>query len=195
MDRLGLLQVIFPELKGVHLKEIKKRVLPFPLFSHLVAPILSIIQLFSEVSLEKVRHICLYLKISKAEMNLAEFFVSLREVIFDKEKETYKLVHIYANKQVVNCLKILAYYLPLEKQEAFIACQKERMYNLRHHIKRVVDKTPLINSSLLIKEGIKPGIKMGLLIKEGEKLAIVHNLESAELILPLLKQNPLWLIE
>jgi len=197
MHRMGLLPVIFPELQGVHLHEIKGRVAGFPSFSQQVEPILSVMQLFPKVTVDKVKEICVYLRTSNEEAMLADFFVSMRNCIESEHTlgvvDLCAWVHNYAHSHAKKCLQIIATSVPLHERELFLQRHQERMDKLQWHIQRVVEKKPLINAAVLIAQGISPGKQMGLLIKEGERLAILHDLNSADQVLTLLKQCHLWL--
>ena len=69
---------------------------------------------------------------------------------------------------------------------------RNRAKKLSLHVQRAKDKAPLINATFLQTLGIKPGILMGLLIKEGERIAILHDLSEADDVLSFLKKGHLW---
>ena len=59
-------------------------------------------------------------------------------------------------------------------------------------IERKIKGTALLGSQDLAEAGIAPGKTMGLLLKEGESLAIEKDLKSAEEVLNNLKNSTLW---
>lgn len=197
MHRLGLLPVIFPQLQHVHLHDIKARVAGFSDFPKDAEAILYVLQLFPEAAPQDVKDLCEYLRTSNAEANLAIFLAALRNRIeSDRELEVVDLcawTHLYAHSASHRCLQVVAANLPTGQKEAFLNEHQKRISLLRRHIDRIVEKTPLINSEILRTSGVPPGKRMGLLIKEAERIAILHDLDNAKDVLDILKTTPVWL--
>ncbi|MEI8365213.1 MAG: CCA tRNA nucleotidyltransferase [Parachlamydiaceae bacterium] len=193
MHRLGLLPVIFPALAGVHLDVIRKYVSVFPSFPQGTAPVLFLMQLFPQATLKDAEELCIYLHISNVEASLAGFFVSMRGSI--ESEQTLGIVDLslwvqkYAHPAATKCLDIIASRM---EKESFLHQHHERMAKLEQHIQRVRDKTPIVSAAMLQKHGIPPGKQMGLLIKEGERIAILHDFRSADEVLSILKGSHLW---
>lgn len=63
---------------------------------------------------------------------------------------------------------------------------------LQKSIERIHKHDPIVKSDDLIKQGIKPGVAMGLLLKEADRIAINEQLHEPGPILERLKSTPLW---
>lgn len=194
LHRLGLLPVIFPQLQGVHLNEIKKCVSPFAHYPANTDPFLYILSLFPGISLEDAEELCRYLKTSNAESTLTEFFLTL-ERRGDKDIEEYDKVwwaHAYARKNCKMCLEVLAAHYPEPERKAFMQRHLERSRDLDSAIQRIMTKKPVVTAALLASEGIVPGKSMGVLLTEAERLAITTGHEDPIEIIRRLKKSQLW---
>lgn len=69
---------------------------------------------------------------------------------------------------------------------------KVKEKSLSPHIKRMRENKTLITGPFLLKEGISPGPKMGLLIQKGEEIAVNHNLLDTKDVITLLKKTSFW---
>jgi len=185
MHRLGLLSIIFPALTGVHLNEIRKRVESFVHYPKNVPTIWYLLALFPEASRNEAVDLCRYLRTSVADTNLAEYLVQIRNAVRqDQINGSANLVawtHLYAHPEARSGIEAIAAYL--EDKQSFMAIHAGRMQKLEKHIMRVINKKPLVNAALLQQKGIVPGKLMGVLLKEAESIAILHDLNSAEDVL------------
>ena len=59
-------------------------------------------------------------------------------------------------------------------------------------IERIQTKRPVVTSSLLREAGVEPGIAMGELLREAERIAIRERSEDPERVLSLLKSSAAW---
>lgn len=195
MHRLNLLPVIFPTLRGTHLNEIKKRVSSFEDFPENADPILYLLQLFPNCQLEEAQELCLYLKTSNKDVALAELYVALRNAVESERTlgiiDLNAFVGYYAKPEVWKCLAVIAATHP-EKERAFLQTHRERAEQQKKHIQRILDRSPLVDAAFLMAQGILPGKLMGSLIKEGERLTVLNNLDSRDAVLALLKSSHLW---
>jgi poly(A) polymerase len=187
MHRLGLLGVIFPCLKEVHLNTIKHLVAPFHTFPGETPTLLYILQLFPSHTDEELAEITDYLKLSGAEKKLALYWNDLKrhcqEEGAGKEVPMHTWAHLYANPSSRLCLEILdpAPYKHSSRQEI-----------LHPHIQRLIAKKPLITSFDLQQEGIPPSILMGQLMHKAEEITINGNYADPEHVMVLLKNTSLW---
>lgn len=187
MHRLGLLGEVFPELKEVHLKDIKKRVEPFHKMPKETPTIAYLMQLFPSASRESISLMCRRLKTSKRDMQFAELLYDIEHL--DKPN-SQDWSHIYAHPDSDLCFQILA---AKEKDaEAYLKEHERRKKGLIPHIKRIIDNTPVITSQDLKNEGIKPGKKMGELLHLAERIAITQDLHSKVEVINSLKQTKHW---
>ena len=196
MHRLGLLQVIFPQLQGVHLNEIKHQVAAFHIFPKDVEPILYLLQLFPKASVRASVDLCLYLRTSNLNAQLAEFYVSMRNCVESEHLlnvvDLCAWAHFYAHPHAEKCLQVLAASMAANERSVFLTKHRERAEKLKKHSQRIINKIPLVNASVLQAEGVVPGRLMGLLIKEGEQIAILHDFETVADVLKVLKTTHLW---
>ena len=81
---------------------------------------------------------------------------------------------------------------PLEERNLFLKVHEFSKQSLLDHIKKIQNKTPLVTSEHLKKEGILPGIKMGKLLHEAEKISINEDLNNPNLVIEKLKKSDIW---
>lgn len=196
MHRLSLLEIIFPELKDIHLHDLRTYIEHFSHFPESAPPILYLMELFPNAPLDQKIEISKRIKATNRDIKLIEFshllFHSLKDENAGKPIEEYVWVHLYAHAECQLCLDVIASRYPKDERAIFIQKHHERIQRLEPHIKRIQEAKPLITAATLIQQGIRPGKQMGMLMKEAEKLAINKNLNDAESILALLKTLPLW---
>lgn len=195
MHRLNLLQVIFPQLANVHLKEVMHRVMHFPHFPPGTPTIVFLMELFPDRSLQEKIDICLYLRTSVKEMKLVEFLEQAKDLFLREKEESVQdseWVHYYAHRDSDLCLKICGACYPEKERISFLENHTDRRRRLTVHIDRVLQRKPLVGASELIKLGVPSGRLMGILLKEAENLAILHNLNSVEEVLERIQTLPMW---
>lgn len=193
MHRLGLLPVIFPDLKMAHLNEIKHNVRAFSHFPKITPPILYLTALFPHYDAKKIEDLCLYLRTSTQDLKCAQFMQESKKILNTPEKMNDVLwVYFYGHSLSNLCLDIHASYLEEPEKHAFYELHHTNQKRLRAHIQRVIEKTPLVTSSHLKSEGILEGKQMGTLLKEAEQKAILYNLNNAQDVLRLLKTSEKW---
>lgn len=197
MHRLELLPIIFPELKGTHLHDIKQRVLYFNLFPKKTHTILYLAQLFPDISKDEMIDICRYLRVSNHEIYHIETYylakaLVKKEIELNEEFDPVEWTHYFARKDAFLSLEILMITSIHEQKESHLITYKERVQKLKKHIDRIVNKTPIISGKDLLSLGFKPGEFLGKILNEAERYSIIKNIEDSELILDYLKKTPLW---
>lgn len=191
MHRLGLLPVVFPELKGVHLNDIKKRVAHFASYPANCPTILYLAELFERFGREQALELSQYLRTSNHEGKLAELYVEAKHTISSENATSEWWAHFLAHPQSELILAVIKANLPERRQE-YEQLFAEKKAALHPHIERIREKNPLVSSSLLKEHGIEPGKNMGLLLKEAERLAIIHDLSDQKKVMELLNKTALW---
>ena len=181
LHEVKLLEVIFPELGELSEQELTNRMEPIPELPTTTPTIAKIVLLFGDMGVNQLLEILKRMKVSNKDLSFALFFALLME-LFKSEANLsrYKLTYLYANKHFQLCFAILK-KLPFSKE--VLQNHEKQHINLEKHIKRVVDKEPLVTSSLLLELDVKPGVEMGELIKRGEKIAIEEDLTDSEQVL------------
>lgn len=197
LHKLKLLPTIFPSLKEVSVEEVQRRVACIDHYPKEAPPIAELLELFPDDSLEMLLQLCEYLKLSKQDKDFVRYLHLAKHVTQQSEDrlaliEPIEWTKLYANNQSETVLKIIAARYPAEKREHFLEKHNKRRQLLEQAILRIHSQSPIVRSEDLMKEGIKPGIKMGQLLKEAERISVNQGIENREDILQELKKNPLW---
>lgn len=195
LHRLNLLPVIFPNLQDLPIEEIQKRLSILPTFPKEAPLIGKILELFPSFSLNEKLELVSYLKLSNEERKFIEFYHHAKDILVQKKGKTSTLfdwAHFYASPYFLPCLKMIAIHYPLEERQTFLQEHAIRQNKLKEAIERIKRNTPLLTSSHLREAGILNGKQMGLLLKEGEKIAINEQLSDPKKVIELLKQTPFW---
>lgn len=191
LHRMKLLPEIFPQLEKVHLRNIKQRVASFSHFPKGSPTIFFVLELFPELDLKEQIELCKYLKVSNQEIKLVEYLNTLRSHIANGvDPVTWS--HYYAHPAAFICLESLAARMLPQDRKTFINKHLIQRESLQNHVERIVSKKPLVSAKMLQEQGILPGIQMGKLLKEAERIAILKDLEDPQSVLNLLKKDPLW---
>lgn len=197
MHRLNLLPVIFPELKNVHLNDIKQRVLYFKYFPKNTPTILYLAQLFPDNTHHQIRDLCRYLHTSKREINYVDTYFIAKGLVEKESKisnhfDTTDWVRYFARNDAILCLQSVTANYNEEERNVFLKKHKQRIQDLNPHIDRIVTKKPLVGGKLLLSMGFKGGEKLGGLIDDAERYAITNDIHETDLVLEHLKTTTLW---
>lgn len=196
MHRLTLLDVIFPEMSGVHIKELRQFVTVYAHYPENTPTILYLMALFPTLDLKQKIELAKRLKAPNHAIKLIEFMEQLMSLIQDEEKngplDPYQWVHIWAHPDYSLGMHVAAASYPQEERQAFLERHMQRFLHMEPHIKRIQAHTPLISAAVLKQLGIRQGKFMGLLLKEAEKIAVNQNWHEPDSILASLKQSALW---
>lgn len=187
LHRLNLLPIIFPNLKHLSIEEIETRLSSLPYFPDDAPLISKILELFPKASLQEKEKLTIYLKLSNEDRRFVRFFDRAEQLLRKSHAEFYDWAHLYAHPLFALCLKIHATHLPLDERQNFLQEHHVRQKKLENSIKRIRTKTPYLTSTHLRQVGIQNGIKMGQLLKEGERIAINKQIEDPREIIRLLK--------
>jgi poly(A) polymerase len=193
LHRLGLMQVIFPELKGVHLNTIKHQAECFKWFPKNTPFIIYLMEFFPEINSNDLMDLCLYLKLSSKESKLAAFHLRYKDVVLTPETMQKKdLVYFYANPASQMTIEVLAAHMHKTEAEQFVQMHEKIRASLLPLIERVQFKKPIITGASLANLGILEGRKMGALLKEAELLSIEHGLMTENAVIEMLKKSDVW---
>lgn len=196
MHRLGLLPVIFPQLKGVHLNEIKSRVSHYGEFPLGTDAILYLMELFPMATADDAEELGRYLKTSNADIVLAKLLVYGRTLAAQEELlgtcDRVEWAHFYAEEKGWRCLEMIAGRLSKVERGLFMDKHRQRLRDLGKHVQRIIQKKPLITALLLKEHGIVPGKNMGQLINEAERITIVKDYDDPAQTISELKRTDLW---
>lgn len=194
--KLDLLVTIFPELK-IDMQELQRRVEPFKRFPKQTPVIAYVLELFSDLTLEKRLDICEYLKLSRMEKTFTLFFHRAKTLLsmpkdWLNQVQLVEWAHFYADSQSRICLQIFEATLPNQKREDFAHFHHKKHQMLQKYVERIQKKQPIVTSSLLKMEGIAPGKQMGVLLREAEKISINQQIEDPKEIILQLKKRSFW---
>ena len=193
LHRLNLLPIIFTELKETSPEEIQKKLHSLPYFPEEAPVIAKILELFPHTSLQERISIADYLKISNQEKEFITFYYHAKLILESKkEQELYEWAHLYAHPSFPICLKLIATHYNLEERQTFLQEHHMRQHSLQKAILQIQQKIPYLTSEHLRGAGIPNGKQMGVLLKEGERIAINESIENPEKIISYLKKTPLW---
>lgn len=197
MHHLGLLTTIFPSLLTIDAAQLQQHINAFDQFPADSPPILYLLELFPELPVEELLEICQYLKASNEESRLAEFASKGRQLLHLEKAMPEKIEQIdwanfYSNRFFQLCFEVLVARYPQHERAKIIETHSKRRERLLPHILRISERKPLVTASVLKDYGILPGKQMGALLKEAERLAIAHDLHSAEDVIKLLRETHLW---
>lgn len=197
LHQLNLLPTIFPGLKDVPVEEIQRRLTPLSFYPSQAPTIAELLVLFPDHSLEDLFTLCDYLKLSREERDIVRFLHHAKSMLqmpdaWQSKLEKIEWAQFYANAYAPISIQITSAHLPLEKREHFIQTHKDRFLDLEKAIRRIQNQTPIVRADHLMKCGIIPGKKMGVLLKEAERISINEAMDDPNAIIQLLKKSTLW---
>jgi poly(A) polymerase len=189
----GLLEVIFPSLKGIHHKTIKHGISllnHFPLHTPLI---LKLEILFPEATLESKLELCQMLRTSKREsLLLLHADLCRRLLAKGADAQGVDWAHFHAKADSPIVIEAVMAVMTGEEKQKGLKTLLDQKFQLQRHIDRIITNKPIVTSDLLRAEGIPNGKLMGLLLKEAETIAINNDIEIQEEILKRLRLSPLW---
>lgn len=193
----GLLQTIFPSLKEFDSKEIAARTAPIEHFPQEAPTVAELLELFPNQSLDELHELCDYLKLSNDDRAFAEFLhhaKALFELPFEWQDklEPFEWAEFYAHPSASCVLAIIAARFKESDKADFLKAHAARQNELAKWVTRIHDNTPVLRAADLFEEGIAPGKKMGLLLKEAMRIAVDEDLDDPVKLLAALKKSPLW---
>jgi poly(A) polymerase len=191
--RLGLLKEIFPQLVNLTKEELFGRTEHFNSFLAETPTILYIIELFPEDSLVEHLNICSQLRVSNDDRGWVEF-LDFAELLHARsnEVEDVEWAKFYADTRSTVIIGILAARKPIHLRLEFKTDHQERIERLWPFVERIQNRDPIVKATDLMKLGISPGIQMGKLLKEGERISINKNITVKAEIIDLLKESSYW---
>lgn len=193
LHEFGLLEVIFPEVHKVPLKEIETRLHPIKDYPAKAPTIASLLPLFPNFTLKERLELCKKLKLSNLDQQFIIFLTHAGELSFaNRPIEWVEWAYFYANGFAPTCLQILSAHLDEKKRVLFLENHEKQMALLAHSIERIKKQDPVVKSNDLLAVGIKPGVNMGLLLKEADRIAINEQLHEPAPIIERLKELSIW---
>jgi len=193
LHRLGLLGTIFPELNPISIDEIQQRVKRIPFFPKETPTITSLLELFPHFTLQEAIKLCEYVKVSKKEKDFVTFLFHTKELLQIPWKlELYEWAKFYAHLSSDLCLMILSTKLEPNEREKFLEEHIQRKHFLAESILRIRSGSPIIRSEHLQEEGIQPGVAMGQLLTEAERISVNEGIEDRQMLFSKLKNTDIW---
>jgi poly(A) polymerase len=197
LHQIDLLPTIFPALKGIRIEEIERRVSCIDRFPKQAPTIAELLTLFQDDSITFQLQICEYLKLSKQDKEFVRFLAEMKATCFLPKTEIdliepIKWAHLYAHPSISTALHIIAAYLTQTDTKEFLDYHAKKQTALKTAIYRIQNQSPLITASDLIKIGVQPGVRMGLLLKEAERIGVNEGIEEKKHLLDKLKIHPIF---
>ena len=180
----GLLQSIFPTLKSIPLSEIKCRLQPLCHFPPTIPLIGCLLELFPDMDMAQQTELIKYLKLPNKELQFATLLYYAKKQIPDID--LYEWAYFYANPFSEAALQILAAH---QTNPHYLRDHAQRRQQLQRSIERIINRNPLVKSEDLKALGIAPGVEMGKLLKEAERIAINEQIEDKNIVLKRLVQK------
>jgi poly(A) polymerase len=199
MHRLTLLDVIFPEMVGMHIKDLRQKVHNFSYFPAGCPTIVYLMEILSTLSFDQRIEIAKRIKASNKDIKLLEFMEMITQEVLQEQSthhiDLHRWTKLLAHPDWELCIKVLSARYAHHEWEKFWQTYYERYQKLEPHIQRLRMGKPLISAAILQERGVKPGKHMGQLLKEAERIAINENLHEPETLLAKLVTSPLWKAE
>lgn len=193
LHEFHLLEVIFPELKNVASTTIEERLLPIKDYPAKAPTIASLLPLFPEFKLTHRIELCKKLKLSNLDQQFVTFLTHLDDLMSTQRPvELVEWAYVYANTFTPTCLQILSAHMEPRKRIAFLQHHEEQIEFLAHSIQRIKTQNPVVKSNDLIAAGISPGVTMGRLLEEADRIAINEQIHTPAPIIERLKLLPIW---
>jgi poly(A) polymerase len=194
MHTFGLLQVIFPKLKRYSSDNFYELSAPMEFFPKDCPTILYLVDLFPYASLKDWQEIAEYLKVSNKDKAVVADYWYARKLIQKGclEKRSIELVEwarFYAQPLSYLFLDMVASRMG----RGILKEHMERRATLESHVRRIQNKTPLIKGDDLRLCGVPPGRRMGMLLKEAERISINQNILDPELVIKKLQRTAIWI--
>ncbi len=193
LHEFHLLQAIFPSVQGIPVSEIERRLSPIKHYPAHAPVIASLLPLFPNATLEEELQICTQLKLAKIDTQFVSFLFHARQIVhLNRPIEPFEWAYFYANAFAPVSLQIISAHLDERRRLPFLHEHEKRIEELQRAITRIQNHDPVVKSDDLLQAGISPGVLMGKLLKEADRIAINENLFEVGPILDRLRESPLW---
>lgn len=196
LHQLHLLQTIFPKLAETPEEAISKALGALDHFPENAPVISQVLELFPSFHLQDKLELCKYLKLSNQEKEFVIYYEKIFLLYRSCQKELsldlFDWAYLYAHPQFTPSLKMAIAPLSKEKREEILLEHEKKMHSLEKEIHRIQTNSPLVTSKHLMNEGVAPGISMGKLLKEAEKIAINLKITDPKKIILELKKSSFW---
>jgi poly(A) polymerase len=203
---------LFTDIKGSprgYAKELSKLASDLPTIAKFWA-------VFGTLNLKECKEFCDYYKIPNRDRKLVYLLADYRTYLAGtfaltdsehfsdlsffipnaRELELIDWIKFYAdpNSQIV--LEIMFRKIDKRRersnQSGYLEFHEKRKKEYAKQIERIKNNDLVLKAEHLEVEGIESGKKMGLLLKEGERVAINQNLEDPYKVIKILKESELW---
>ncbi len=164
---LELLQEIFPDLQLADAKALEKATIKIEQFPQDVPLLIYLCILQKNLDVEAY---ATYLKRSKKEKLSALFWQ--KSAALNEKDDLYTWASFYAHPDADRCIHLTSLQKSSEKKTAFLRTHQARKKELFPFIKRLQNKTPVLNASYLMNKGITAGKTLGDLLKKAEILSV-----------------------
>lgn len=150
--QVGLLQVIFKELRAVSEDDFKVRLYGIERLSYEVPTILILAKI-----LEKdypINELSDYLKASNEDKRWIDNYLKTKKVVEDPHRDRYELAHIYANPMKKICLELCSINYTEDEGTSWLLSHKKLESELSFFTKQIQNRQAIITAQDLIEIGI-----------------------------------------
>jgi poly(A) polymerase len=184
LHEFGLLRAIFPSLASVSIDDMKERVSLIGLYPKQAPVIAFFLPLFPSYQSQDFQTLCKELKLPKTDLQFVLFLLKCKELIHQDNVPDHEWAHLYASPLAEIALNIILCHNKTLKD-----LHEKQKKRLEQEILRIREKRKILTSKDLLDAGVPAGKNMGLLLEEGEKIAIDQKIENSQEIILQLKQT------
>lgn len=196
MHRLTLLDEIFPEVEEMHIKDLRRAVKHFSEYPSSCPPVLYLMEILHTLPFPQRMEAAKRIKASNKDLKLIEYIEQLDQAVIKEMKENkmdlIEWVKLMAHPDWEVAMQVLSARYADEERHQFLQKYVNYYTQFATHIERIKINKPLVSAAMLQSHGIQPSKRMGLLLKEAERLAILNNWYDSDRVLSELSKHPLW---
>ena len=196
MHRLGLLQVIFPNLSNLSLEDLENRLSGFSELSSDTPTIAYLLELVPTANLKEKLALCDRFKVSNKTRSFTEFHHHLTTLFQSSDQKSrlddYEWAKLYAHPYFDESIKVILSHVKPENRQSLEDDITNHKLRLASSIERLRTDDPILKAAHLQAAGIQPGKTMGILIEQGKRISTNENLDSPDAILERLKTLEDW---
>lgn len=181
MHELTLLQTIFPQLQ-LSFEEINYRLRGFEQIGQEIPVILILACLLQDDN--RLLEIVDFFKAANEDKKWIMAYLDIKKVIALKDTSCYEWTKIFTDEKKARALQLLS----IQSDAAWRDFCKEKQKEVEPYVLLLKNKTPLLRACDLQELGIQPGIVMGKLLREAEKIGINLKITDKGVLINKLKE-------
>ena len=181
LNELGLLSAIFPSFFGLSSEVLAAQLAEISTIDITIPFIVIVGHLLNDD--DHLLDLVEYVKGSSEDKKWVQAYKEAKQLLHSQHSTDHGWTYLFADDKKRACLMFL-----IHKNEKNIHFFVQKEESLRFFIQRVKQKEPLIRASDLAALGIQPGVIMGKLLQEAEKISINRGIIDKTTLLNTLKE-------